>query len=108
MIFKASGFYLRAIPRNSTQFCALRAQFLTISRNRILIGDPDPRSNKKAYFDLIDISESAFSLHNKVFMDNLRSIILYAVFGTICNFLMIGEYMGGHFMQSYELSVTSS
>ena len=59
------------------------------------IGDPDPRSNKKAYFDLIDISESAFSLHNKVFMDNLRSIILYAVFGTICNFLMIGEYMGG-------------
>ncbi|XP_023342389.1 Na(+)/H(+) exchanger protein 7 [Eurytemora carolleeae] len=36
------------------------------------------------------ILESAFSLHNKVFMDNLRSIILYAVFGTICNFLMIG------------------
>ena len=59
------------------------------------MGDPEHCSNKKAYFDLIDISESAFSLHNKVFMDNLRSIILYAVFGTICNFLMIGEFIGG-------------
>ncbi len=34
--------------------------------------------------------ESAYSLHNRVFMGNLRTIILYAVFGTVFNFLLIG------------------
>jgi hypothetical protein len=36
-------------------------------------------------------TESAYSLHNRVFMGNLRTIILYAVFGTIFNFLLIGK-----------------
>ena len=36
------------------------------------------------------LTEAAYSLHNRVFMGNLRTIILYAVFGTIFNFLLIG------------------
>ncbi len=35
--------------------------------------------------------EAAYSLHNRVFMENLRTILLYAVFGTIINFILIGE-----------------
>jgi hypothetical protein len=37
------------------------------------------------------LSEAAWSLHNRVFMGNLRTIVLYAVVGTIVNFLLIGE-----------------
>jgi hypothetical protein len=40
---------------------------------------------------LVFPTESAYSLHNRVFMGNLRTIILYAVFGTIFNFLLIGK-----------------
>jgi hypothetical protein len=40
---------------------------------------------------LVFLTESAYSLHNRVFMGNLRTIILYAVFGTIFNFLLIGK-----------------
>ena len=35
--------------------------------------------------------EAAYSLHNRVFMENLRTILLYAVIGTIINFILIGE-----------------
>jgi hypothetical protein len=36
------------------------------------------------------ILEAAFSLHNKVFINNIRTVLLYAVFGTVVNFLLIG------------------
>jgi len=36
------------------------------------------------------ILESAYSLHNKVFIDNILTILLFAVVGTILNFLLIG------------------
>ena len=36
------------------------------------------------------ILEAAYCLHNKHFFDNIRSILLFAVLGTIINFLLIG------------------
>ena len=39
------------------------------------------------------ILESAYSLHNKIFVDNIKTIILFAVLGTILNFLMIGGFL---------------
>ena len=36
------------------------------------------------------ILEAAYALHNRVFMSNLRTVLLYAVVGTILNFLLIG------------------
>ena len=39
------------------------------------------------------ILESAYSLHNKVFLDNLGTILLYAVPGTAFNFLLTGALL---------------
>jgi len=39
------------------------------------------------------ILEASYSLHNRVFMENLRTVLLYAVFGTILNFLLIGGWL---------------
>ena len=36
------------------------------------------------------ILEAAYSLYDRVFLNNLRTILLFAVVGTILNFLMIG------------------
>ena len=36
------------------------------------------------------ILESAYSLHNKVFIDNIMTILLFAVVGTAINFILIG------------------
>eukprot|EP00092_Neocalanus_flemingeri_P079476 GFUD01099005.1.p1 GENE.GFUD01099005.1~~GFUD01099005.1.p1 ORF type:complete len:768 (+),score=151.85 GFUD01099005.1:146-2449(+) len=36
------------------------------------------------------ILEAAYCLHNKIFIDNIGTILLFAVYGTILNFLMIG------------------
>ena len=36
------------------------------------------------------ILEAAFALHNKVFINNIRTVLLYAVIGTVINFLLIG------------------
>ena len=41
------------------------------------------------------VAEASYSLHNKVFMENLRSVLLYAVIGTILNFLAIGRWITG-------------
>ena len=42
------------------------------------------------------LTEAAYSLHNRVFMGNLRTIILYAVVGTIVNFLLIGKELSSN------------
>ena len=34
--------------------------------------------------------ESAFTLHNKVFIRNLNTVLLHAVLGTALNFLLVG------------------
>ena len=39
------------------------------------------------------ILESAFSLHNKFFFQNIAAVLLYAVVGTAVNFLLIGVFL---------------
>ena len=39
------------------------------------------------------ILESAFSLHNKVFFENIGAVLLYAVVGTALNFILIGGFL---------------
>ena len=64
------------------------------------------------------ILESAYSLHNKIFIDNVRTIILFAVVGTVMNFLMIGgvlifaqntnPYLSEQYNNSTESSVSNT
>ena len=64
------------------------------------------------------ILESAYSLHNKIFIDNVRTIILFAVVGTVMNFLMIGgvlifaqntnPYLSEQYTNSTESSVSNT
>ncbi|XP_023338659.1 Na(+)/H(+) exchanger beta [Eurytemora carolleeae] len=52
-----------------------------------------PRFTPELFFYLLlppIILESSYSLHNRVFMENLGTILIFAVLGTIVNFLLIG------------------
>ncbi|VDO07729.1 unnamed protein product [Rodentolepis nana] len=44
------------------------------------------------------VLDSAYSLYNRTFLDYLGSILIYAVVGTILNFLVIGPLMYGLYM----------
>lgn len=41
------------------------------------------------------VLDSAYSLYNRIFLDYLGSILIYAVIGTVLNFLIIGPLMYG-------------
>ena len=55
-----------------------------------------PRFSPSLFFYILlppIILESAFSLHNKVFFQNIGAVLLYAVVGTALNFLLIGVFL---------------
>ena len=55
-----------------------------------------PRFSPSLFFNILlppIILESAFSLHNKVFFQNIAAVLLYAVVGTALNFLLIGVFL---------------
>ena len=64
------------------------------------VDDPDtpkfPQFSPSLFFYVLlppIILESAFSLHNKVFFENIGAVLLYAVVGTALNFVLIGVFL---------------
>ena len=81
--------YRRALPGIAEHCQVERVKLMPQDEERQIF----PEFTPNLFFYLLlppIILEAAFALHNKVFINNIRTVLLYAVIGTVINFLLIG------------------
>ena len=95
LLFQSFSWISSRVPE-SCVLIILGLLFGLILINVEIPGANFPRFSPSLFFYILlppIILESAFSLHNKVFFQNIGAVLLYAVVGTALNFLLIGVFL---------------
>ena len=95
LLFQSFSWISSRVPE-SCVLIILGLLFGLILTNVEIPGANFPRFSPNLFFYILlppIILESAFSLHNKVFFQNIAAVLLYAVVGTAVNFLLIGVFL---------------